>query len=484
MDTVQSRGYVWKKNSALVPSWVAFAVVGLLEQHFARLVDYGFTAEMEEDLDGIARGDQESLPWLTRFYFGEPATRAKAGASDGAGLKQMVAERLGEIDARAVNTIAIGGLGSGIVVRVGKFGPYLQEGEGEKKANLPGDLAPDELTVERARELLEAPAAERADRELGTDPQGGLPVLVRAGRFGPYVQLGRAEELGPKAKPKTSSLLSGMVPEEVTLEDALRLLTLPRKLGRAPGTAEDVVADNGRYGPYVRRGADTRSLESEEQLFSVTLEEALDLLSKPKVRRTAQAGPPLAELGVDPVSGKPVVVKDGRFGPYVTDGTVNASLRRGDTIEALTLERAAELLAERRARAGAEGVGGARARSGAGRRGGRTASRAPARTAKRATGPTKAAAKSAIGATKAAAKSATGLTKAAAKSATGAAKAATRGAAGAAGSVGRGAASAGGNVDTSAAGAARTATGAKGAVGAANGASKVRPVSKAATKRQ
>ncbi len=364
LDTIQSRGYVWKKGSALVPSWTAFAVVGLLEQYFARLVDYRFTAEMEEDLDEIARGDEEPLPWLTRFYFGSPGAK-----DDGTGLKQMVAERLAEIDARAVNSIPIGGAESGVVVRVGRFGPYVQDGD--KRASLPEDLAPDEITLELARELLDAPPAERSDRVAGDDPETGLPVLVRAGRYGPYVQLGRAEELG--TKPKTASLLSGMAPEDVTLDEALRLLTLPRTLGRDQGKGEEVVADNGRYGPYVRRGSDYRSLENEEQLFTVTLDEALELLSKPRSRRARQAAqPPLAELGPDPVSGAPVVVKDGRFGPYVTDGTVNASLRRDDSVETLTIERAAELLAERRARTEAEGPGGGgrgRRRTGATRSG-------------------------------------------------------------------------------------------------------------------
>jgi DNA topoisomerase I len=380
MDTVQTRGYAWKKGSALVPSWTAFAVVGLLEQHFANLVDYGFTAQMEEDLDGIARGDEEPLPWLTRFYFGHVGKGGKDAKADGPGLKRMVAERLADIDARAVNSISIGDPSDGVVVRVGRFGPYVQEGE--KRASVPEDLAPDELTVERARELLEAPPAERADREIGADPASLLPVLVRAGRYGPYIQLGRAEELG-KAKPKTSSLLSGMVPEQVTLEDALRLLTLPRTLGRDPVNGEEIVADNGRYGPYVRKGTDYRSLESEDQLFSVSLEEALDLLSKPRARRARQAAPPLAELGNDPVSGAPIVVKEGRFGAYVTDGVVNASLRRGDAVDTLTTERAAELLADRRARAEAEGVsgGGRRRTGGAGRARKAATKAAPARKA-------------------------------------------------------------------------------------------------------
>jgi DNA topoisomerase I len=385
LDTIQSRGYVWKKGTALVPSWTAFAVVGLLEQHFSRLVDYSFTAEMEEDLDEIARGDEEPLPWLTRFYFGTPGAK-----DDGTGLKQMVAERLAEIDARAVNSIAIGGPDSGVVVRVGRFGPYVQEDE--RRASLPEDVAPDELTLERARELLDAPPPERSDRVLGDDPATGLPVLVRAGRYGPYVQLGRAEELS--TKPKTASLLSGMAPEDLTLEEALRLLTLPRQLGRDQATGEDVVADNGRYGPYVRRATDYRSLENEEQLFTVTLEDALELFSKPRPRRARQAAqPPLAELGLDPVSGAPIVVKDGRFGLYVTDGTANASLRRGDSIETLTPERAAELLAERRARAEAEGTsGGGRGRRRSGASSSRATGTAKKTTAKKTTATKKASA--------------------------------------------------------------------------------------------
>ena len=424
IDTIQQRGYAWKRGSALVPSWTAFAVVGLLEQHFAKLVDYGFTAEMEEDLDGIARGDQESLPWLTKFYFGTPSANGSgdqgrsagrsakgagglaagppSGSGDGSGLKQMVAERLGEIDARAVNSIPVGGPGSGIVVRVGRFGPYLQGTESEKRASLPEDLAPDELTLERAREMLDAPPLERAERELGTDPVTGLPVYVRDGRYGPYVQLGTetqgagAEAGGAKTpspgkaakpktaqKPKRSSLLSGMSPAEVTLEEALRLLSLPRTLGRDPSSGEEIVADNGRYGPYVRRGNEYRSLESEEQLFTVGLDDAIELFSRPRTRRTRQAAAPLAELGDDPVSGAPVVVKEGRFGPYVTDGTLNASLQRGDSVEGLTLERAAELLAQRRARAAADaeaGVAGTRRRPAAGGRKRAAATRSPRAT--------------------------------------------------------------------------------------------------------
>ncbi len=248
-------------------------------------------------------------------------------------------------------------------MRVGRFGPYVQEGE--RRASLPEDLAPDELTLERALELLDAPTADQADRDLGADPATGLPVLVRAGRYGPYIQLGRADELS--TKPKTSSLLSGMVPEDVTLEDALRLLTLPRKLGKGTD-GEEIVVDKGRYGPYVRKGTDYRSLETEDQLFTVTIEEALDLFSRPRHAVTVRPRNPVAEIGPDPVSGNLITVKEGRFGLYVTDGTVNASLRRGDSVETLTLERAAELLADRRARAEADiASGGSRAGRGPGR---------------------------------------------------------------------------------------------------------------------
>ncbi|HEX9775998.1 MAG TPA: type I DNA topoisomerase [Actinomycetota bacterium] len=335
LATIENRGYVFSKGTALVPSFTAFAVVGLLEQHFPHLVDYDFTARMEDDLDEIAAGDREAFPWLSRFYFGNGE----------AGLHAMVTERLDEIDAREINSIPIGSTPEGepVVVKPGRYGPYVKVGE--RTAGVPDDLAPDELSVERALELLDAPSE---DRVLGTDEETGLPVIARAGRYGPYVQLG---EIDPdaKEKPKTSSLLKTMALETVTLGDAKKLLSLPRVVGADPSDGQEIVALNGRYGPYVKKGSDSRSLETEEQLFSLTLEQALALFAQPR-RRGRAAAPPLRELGEDPATGKAVVVKDGRFGPYVTDGETNASLRKGDTVEDVTIERASELLADRRAR--------------------------------------------------------------------------------------------------------------------------------------
>jgi len=343
LQTIQDRGYVWKRGSALVPSFTAFAVVGLLESYFPSLVDYGFTASMEDDLDGIAAGSEEAVPWLDRFYFGGAARPDGTVEAGDEGLKRAVLERLGTIDAREVNSIPIGADDNGevIVVRVGRYGPFLQRGE--DRAPVPEDLAPDELTPERALELLAAPST---DRELGNDPESGLAVTVRAGRFGPYVQLGDA---AGTAKPRTASLFKSMTPDGVTLDDALRLLALPRTVGTDPGTGEEIVARNGRYGPYLQRGADSRSLEDEEQLLTATLEDALALFSQPKQRRFGAAASSARELGPDPETQQMITVRSGRFGPYVTDGTANASLRRGDDADGITLERAAELLAEKRA---------------------------------------------------------------------------------------------------------------------------------------
>jgi DNA topoisomerase-1 len=331
MQTIQDRGYVWKKGSALVPSWTAFAVTGLLESYFARLVDYGFTASVENDLDSIAGGTTSRVDWLRRFYFGaNGAVSDPARISAQGGLKRLIESRLEEIDARGVNSIP---LDDGVVVRVGRYGPYLQRGE--ERASIPEDLAPDELTPDKVEELLSAPSG---DRGLGSG-DGGREITAKTGRYGPYVTDGE----------KSASLFKTMSLDSVTLADALKLLTLPRVLGVDDG--EEITAQNGRYGPYVKRGSDSRSLDSEEQLFTVTLDEAKALFAQPKLRgRRAAAAPPLREIGTDPVSGKPMVVKDGRFGPYVTDGETNASLRRGDSVEELTVDRAAELLAERRAR--------------------------------------------------------------------------------------------------------------------------------------
>jgi DNA topoisomerase-1 len=342
ISTIQDRGYVWKKGSALVPTWLAFAVIGLLEQHFARLVDYGFTASMEDDLDAIAGGNGDSVAWLTRFYFGSDEGKEGGLARQG-GLKKLTSEGLGDIDARAVNSIQIGTTedGTPVVVRVGRYGPYVEIGE--KRASLPEDLAPDELTVALALELAEAPSD---DRVLGQHPESGLDVIAKKGRFGPYVTVALPE--GSSDKPLTASLFKTMDLTTVTLDEALKLLSLPRVLGEVDG--EPVTAQNGRYGPYISKGKESRSLVDEESLFTVTLEQAQALLAQPKLRGRAAAAPPLKELGDDPVSGKPMVVKEGRFGPYVTDGETNASLRKDDSIEELTDERAAELLSDRRAR--------------------------------------------------------------------------------------------------------------------------------------
>ncbi|GAB3110409.1 type I DNA topoisomerase [Janibacter alkaliphilus] len=377
--TIQDRGYVRRQGSALVATWLAFAVTRLMEQHFPRLVDYDFTARMEEDLDQIAGGSMDRVAWLGRFYDGEQATSAE-------GLRQMV-EDLGDIDAKAISTVEIG---DGIVVRVGRYGPYVEEvapagvdpetGEVRdeaalaqaptekdgkpRRANVPEDVAPDEMTPERGRELL----AQAADdgRELGTNPESGRTVVAKAGRYGPYV----TEVLTPeeaelkgkaKVKPRTASLFKDMDLATIELDTALRLLSLPRVVGTVTETTTgedgtetsaevEITAQNGRYGPYLKKGTDSRSLETEDQLFTVTLEEALALYAQPKRRGRAAAKPPLKEFAEDPASGKKVVVKDGRFGPYVTDGETNATLRRDDEPETITQERAFELLAEKRAK--------------------------------------------------------------------------------------------------------------------------------------
>jgi len=337
IGTIQARGYVYKKGTALVPAWLAFAVVRLLEEHFTRLVDYAFTATMEDVLDEVAAGDLQREGVLSRFYFGDDNLE---------GLHSMVND-LGDIDAREMSTFGVGGQDSGIVVRVGRYGPYVEDKD-ERRANVPEDLPPDELTVEKAQELLAQPSG--VEHELGMAPDTGHKVVAKAGRFGPYVTEVLPEDAPKSAKPRTGSLLKSMTLDNVSLEDAMRLLSLPRVVGKDPESGDEITAQNGRYGPYLKKGTDSRSLSSEEQMFDITLEEALAIYSEPKQRGRRTAAPPLKELGEDPESGQPVVVKEGRFGPYVTDGETNATLRKDDSVETISLLRAAELLADKRAR--------------------------------------------------------------------------------------------------------------------------------------
>jgi DNA topoisomerase-1 len=357
IKTIQDRGYVWKKGQALVPSWIAFAVVGLLEHHFGRLVDYDFTAAMEDELDLIASGEDDRVRWLSGFYFGGDQGSEGSVARAG-GLKKLVGVNLESIDAREINSVPVF---DDVVVRVGRYGPYLErtvDGESQR-ANLPDDLPPDELTREVAEQLFSVP---QSGRSLGTDPVTGHEIVAKEGRFGPFVTEILPEpaeaENGTKKKvarpkPRSGSLFKDMTTESVTLEEALRLLSLPRLVGTDPESGEEITAQNGRYGPYLKKGTDSRSLTSEEQLFTVTLDEALEIYKQPKQRgrRAAADTPALRELGVDSATKKPMVIKDGRFGPYVTDGETNASLRKGDSVEQITDERASELLAERRAKA-------------------------------------------------------------------------------------------------------------------------------------
>jgi len=349
MSTIQDRGYVSKRGRALVPTFLAFSVTGLLEQHFGKLVDYEFTASMEEDLDRIANGEEDRVSWLTKFFFG----------TDGnPGLEALAAD-LGAIDAQQINTMK---MGEDIEIRVGRYGAYIQKGVGDdrKFANIPETMAPDELTLQVAIELLAQPSGER---ELGIHPETNLPLIAKSGRFGPYItevfpepemvvdkktgELKKPRKKKDAPKPKTASLLSTMTLDTITIDDALKLMSLPRTLGNFDDVA--ITVQNGRYGPYMTHGTDSRTLTSEDQLFSITLDEAIELYKQPKVRRRGVAKPPLKDLGIDPASSKPVLVKDGRFGIYITDGETNATLRRGDTVEFLTLERGLELLAGRRA---------------------------------------------------------------------------------------------------------------------------------------
>lgn len=419
IGTILDRGYVFKKGTALVPSFLSFAVVNLLEKHFGRLVDYDFTARMEDDLDRIARGEAQSVPWLKRFYFGaagsgdDPAgagSASDAGNGDGdhlGGLKELVTD-LGAIDAREISSFPVG---NDIKLRVGRYGPYIERGEkdaeGHQRADVPEDLAPDELTVELAEELLAKPSG---DFELGADPVSGNQIIAKDGRYGPYVTEVLPEgtpKTGKNAvKPRTASLFKSMSLDTVTLEDALKLMSLPRVVG-TDAEGVEITAQNGRYGPYLKKGTDSRSLTSEEQLFDITLEEALAIYAQPKQRGRAAAKPPLKELGTDPVSERPVVVKDGRFGPYVTDGETNATLRTGDSVEEITPERGYELLAEKRAKGPAKK---------------KTAKKAPA---KKATAKKTAAKKTAATKTTAAKKTAAKKTTTAKKATTAAKKAAS-----------------------------------------------------------
>lgn len=325
-------------------------------------MDYYFTAAMEDELDRIAAGEEERTEWLSRFYFGNGKDDDSSSIGSLGGLKKLVGSGVEDIDAREINSIPMfrDNEGRQVYVRVGRYGPYLErEVDGQsQRANLPEDLPPDELTVEVAEKLFATP---QEGRVLGTDPETGHEIVVKEGRFGPYVTEvlpepeesadGKKTGKAKKPKPRTASLFKSMSVEDVTLDDALKLLSLPRVVGTDPETGEEITAQNGRYGPYLKKGSDSRSLSSEEQIFEITLEEALKIYAEPKRRgRQAAAKPPLKELGEDPVSGKPIVVKDGRFGPYVTDGEYNASLRKSDTVEDLTPERAAELLAEKRAK--------------------------------------------------------------------------------------------------------------------------------------
>jgi DNA topoisomerase I len=340
--TITARDYVFKKGVALVPTWLAFAVTGLLEEHFPRLVDYAFTAEMEEVLDEIADGHAERLRVLTDFYFGDDNRE---------GLHRLVTE-LGEIDARKLSTFEIydpDALATGapkVVVRVGRYGTYVEDEEG-RRANVADDLPPEELTIDLARELLAKPVGE--ERELGLNPETSRMIVVRNGRFGPYVTEVLEDDAPKSVKPRTASLFSSMSIDSITLEQALELMSLPRVVGQDVDGVE-ITAQNGRYGPYLKKGSDSRSLESEDQIFSITVEEAEAIYAQPKQRGRAAAKPPLKDLGADPASGRAMIIKEGRFGPYVTDGEINATLRRGDDIETITSERAAELLADKRAK--------------------------------------------------------------------------------------------------------------------------------------
>jgi len=362
---VIDRGYATKRGQALVPTWLAFSVVRLLEEHFADLIDYDFTAALEDDLDAIARGEQKRVEWLRSFYY---------GSDSHVGLRQTV-DNLGEIDARALNSTPITDTAT---LRFGKYGPYLEvanpEAPDEKPriVNVPEDLAPDELTAAKAQELIDAPVA--GDRVLGTNPDNGKIVVVKDGRFGPYVQENdpvsedaavdeatgevvdapkpkRGAKKAAAPKQRTASLFRSMSVDTIDLDTALQLLSLPRVVGADPESGEEITAQNGRFGPYLKKGTDSRSLESESEIFDVTLEKALEIYAQPKYgagsRRASSA---LAEFEADPVSNKPIRIRDGRFGAYVTDGETNVTIPRGQKVEDITFEIAVQMLADKRAK--------------------------------------------------------------------------------------------------------------------------------------
>jgi DNA topoisomerase-1 len=339
IETILARNYVFRKGTALIPTWTAFSVVRLLEDHLADLVDYEFTAQMEDLLDSISRGEQDWVEYLKKFYFGH----------DSQGLKHKIDQKVKEVDAREMSRFPLGAPESGlhrepVFVRVGRYGPYIEQGD--RKASIPDQLPPDEMTLERAIEMLDRAKAD--DAPLGEDPQTGKPVFVKNGRFGPYVQLGTNED---GEKPKMSSLMKNMSPEDVTLEVALKLLALPRVVGKHPESGEDIVASNGRFGPYIKCGTETRSLPAETSPIDVTLEQSLELLKQPKQHGRGRAAPkePLKVFEKSPITDEPVKLLDGRYGPYVTDGTTNASLPKGTSAEAFTFAEALALLAERAA---------------------------------------------------------------------------------------------------------------------------------------
>ncbi|MBX3432632.1 MAG: type I DNA topoisomerase [Pirellulales bacterium] len=339
IDTIQARNYVFKKANALVPTWVAFSVVQLMEEHLARLVDYQFTAKMEDDLDAISRGEQESVKYLEQFYFGNGAP----------GLKKQLENKIDEIDPARIGRISIGKPADGpeVFVRVGRYSPFVEQGD--RTASLPEDLPPDEVTLEAALRLLDQ--AQVAEEPLGICPETHKPVYLKVGRFGPYVQRGTMED---EEKPQNASLLKGMTPESVDFETALKLLTLPRTLGDHPETGKPVQAFNGRFGPYVKSGEETRSLPADVSPLEVTLEQALHLLAQPKTRgRGAAKKEPLRTFDKpSPATEKTIQILDGRYGPYVTDGETNASLRKGMSVEEMTFDEAIAMLAEKAAQGG------------------------------------------------------------------------------------------------------------------------------------